>query len=528
MSKSVLSIKNLSVAFKGKVVAEGVSFDLEKGKTLALVGESGSGKTVTALSVLKLLPYPLASHPKGEILFEGKNLLEEENKVLRHIRGHRISMIFQEPMTSLNPLHTVEKQILESLDLHATLSTEAASKRTDELLELVGIDRIPERRKAYPHQLSGGQRQRVMIAMALATEPDILIADEPTTALDVTTQAQILDLLKELQKKMGMSILLITHDLGVVEKMADQIVVMQKGAVVETGGREILKKPQHPYTQELIASEPSGSPEPCGETASLLQADGIRVTFGVSSGLFRRKKNDFVAVNDVSLSLKKGETVGIVGESGSGKTTLAMSILKLQKFGGKLLFHENEIQDYPRKKMRPLRQSLQIVFQDPFGSLSPRMTIAQIISEGLEIHGLISNSQERDQRVCQVLEEVGLDPELRHRYPHEFSGGQRQRIAIARAIVLKPEVLILDEPTSALDRAVQAEVIDLLRSLQKKYHLSYIFISHDLKVVKAMSHRILVMKHGDVIEEGKTEDIFNNPKESYTKKLFDAAFKMHA
>lgn len=525
---TLLSVTNLSVRFQAPRqvpfdALQRVSFTLDKGETLALVGESSSGKTITALSILGLLPYPLASHPSGSILFEGKELLNAGETSLQKIRGNRIAMIFQEPMTALNPVHTIEKQISEVLFLHKGLDKVAARKRVVELLQLVGFPEGVDRLGTYPHQLSGGQRQRVMIAMALACEPDLLIADEPTTALDLTIQAEILTLIKDLQKRFSMALLLISHDLRMVARMADRIAVMRSGRILEQGStQDILNAPQDPYTKHLIASEPHGHPGPLMPNASLLlQCKDITVSFG-TRGLFR-KAPPFYAVNGASFDVRAGETIGIVGESGSGKSTLAYALLQLLPLEGEVLFESRLIKGLKRAELRDLRKHMQIIFQDPFSSLNPRLSVAQIISEGLEVHDRASTREARDRKVCAILQEVGLDPSVRHRYPHEFSGGQRQRIAISRALILNPKLLILDEPTSALDRSVQAEVIELLRHLQAKHGISYIFISHDLKVVRAMSHRIIVMKQGKIVEAGSTEDIYTNPQNPYTQRLLAAA-----
>jgi len=529
----LLSVADLRVTFatpSGPLEAvRGLSFDLERGETLALVGESGSGKSVTALSVLQLLPYPAAWHPSGSILFEDKELLGAPIEALRQVRGDRIAMIFQEPMTSLNPLHRVEKQIAETLILHRGVSADEARDRTLELLHLVGIKDPKGRLNSYPHELSGGQRQRVMIAMALANDPDILIADEPTTALDVTIQAQILTLLKELQAELGMAILLITHDLGIVRKVSDRVCVMTNGEIVETGTAErIFAAPEHSYTQHLLAAEPKGEPPmPRAEAETVVQGRDLRVWFPIKRGVFRRTVSHLKAVESVSLEVREGETVGVVGESGSGKTTLGLALLRLQSSTGSIQIQGREIQDLSWKQIRPLRREMQMVFQDPFSSLSPRMSVGSIIEEGLLIHKL-GDAASRERQVIQILEEVGLDPESRHRYPHEFSGGQRQRVAIARAIVLQPRFVILDEPTSALDRSVQAQIVDLLRDLQQRHSLSYLFISHDLQVVRAMSHYVLVMRNGVVVEQGVSDEIFLNPQEEYTRQLMRAAFDLEA
>lgn len=529
---ALLDIKNLSVDFKnGKNIThavKNVSFSLEKGKTLAVVGESGSGKSVTALSVMQLLPYPLATHPSGSIKFKGEELVGAPEAVMQTIRGNKIAMIFQEPMTSLNPLHTIEKQIAEVLFIHKKMSSDAARARVVELLKLVGLDKLTERLGAYPHELSGGQRQRVMIAMALANEPDILIADEPTTAVDVTVQAQILKLLKELQQKMGMAILLITHDLNIVRKMADDVAVMYRGELVEyapTG--KIFSAPEHGYTQMLLAAQPKGAPEPFGAgKPPLVKAETLKVHFPIKAGIFRRTVDFVRAVDGVDIDLRPGQTIGIVGESGSGKTTLALALLRLIQSSGAISFDGKKIDTEAQNNLRALRRDMQIVFQDPYGSLSPRLTISLILEEGLEVHFPRMRKAEREEKVIEALKEVGLDPEMRHRYPHEFSGGQRQRIAIARAIILKPKFIVLDEPTSALDMSVQAQIVDLLRGLQKKYGLAYLFISHDLRVVRAMAHEVIVMKNGKVVEQGAASSIFDHPKEAYTKALLAAALNV--
>jgi len=527
----LLEVSDLRVTFsspQGSVEAvRGLSFDVNRGETVALVGESGSGKSVTALSVLQLLPYPTAQHPSGSIRFEGRELLGAPFADLQTVRGDRIAMIFQEPMTSLNPLHRIEKQIGETLVLHQQLSAAKSRKRTLELLDLVGIPDPEERLGSYPHELSGGQRQRVMIAMALANDPELLIADEPTTALDVTIQAQILALLKELQTKLGMGLLLITHDLGVVRRISDRVCVMTRGEIVEQGGvDQIFDAPEHPYTRHLLAAEPKGeppTPKPGAET--VMKSGDLRVWFPIKSGVFRRTVAHVKAVDGVSLAVREGETVGVVGESGSGKTTLGLALLRLQSSTGEIHFRGRELQNLPWKETRPLRREMQMVFQDPFGSLSPRMSVGSIIEEGLVIHGL-GDAGARERQVIQVLEEVGLDPESRHRYPHEFSGGQRQRVAIARAIVLHPKLVILDEPTSALDRSVQAQIVDLLRALQERHNLSYLFISHDLRVVRALSHYVVVMRDGVVVEQGSAEQVFEQPQHSYTRELMAAAFDL--
>jgi len=530
----LISVDGLCVDFRaGDSVThavKNVSFDIKKGETGALVGESGSGKTVTALSILQLLPYPAASHPAGAIRFRGENLLALPPDGLRHVRGNRISMIFQEPMTSLNPLHTIEQQIAEVLRIHMGLSGAPARARVIELLTKVGIEDPAGRLASYPHQLSGGQRQRVMIAMALANEPDLLIADEPTTALDVTIQAQILELLLDLKAEFNMAMLLITHDLGIVRKMADHVCVMHSGEVVERGPtHDIFAHPKHAYTKHLIASEPKGSPPPENPKAkTILKADDLKVWFPIKRGFLRRTVGHIKAVDGIDLEVKQGQTLGVVGESGSGKTTLGLALLRLISSEGPIVYLGNRIDGYDSKQMRPLRRELQIVFQDPYGSLSPRMSISQIIEEGLNIQNPGLSRTERDERVVRALKEVGLDPAARDRYPHEFSGGQRQRIAIARALVLEPKFLILDEPTSALDVSVQAQIVDLLRELQRRHKLAYLFISHDLKVVRALANSIIVLRHGKVVEQGPAQTVFASPKTDYTKALLAAAFELEA
>ena len=528
----VLDVKDLSVVFSQggveKEVVKNISFDIKAGETLALVGESGSGKSVTALSVMQLLPYPMASHPNGSILFRGEELIGAPQPTLRRIRGDRIGMIFQEPMTSLNPLHSIEKQISEVLLLHKGMNKDQARERMIELLDLVGLSNFRDRLGAYPHQLSGGQRQRIMIAMALANEPNLLIADEPTTALDVTIQAQILELLGEIQKRLGLSILLITHDLTVVSNVAHRVCVMQHGELVEQGETQALfANPQHAYTRHLIESEPKRRPDQVEETGELvLDARNVRVWFPIKKGLLRRTVDHVKAVDDVSLKLYEGHTLGVVGESGSGKSTLAFALLKLVPAKGDIVFLGNDVLAKNRVELREMRRQMQIVFQDPYGSLSPRMSVEQIILEGPSAHGMNWSEEEKEANVTAVLESVELDPDARYRYPHEFSGGQRQRIAIARAMILKPRLIMLDEPTSALDRAVQVQMVELLNSLKSKFQLSYLFISHDLKVVRAMADEILVMKSGKVVESGATEGIFENPQQPYTRQLISAAYEM--
>jgi len=531
---TLISVEDLSVDFQsgGRIThaVNHISFDIGNAETVALVGESGSGKTVTALSILRLLPYPGATHPSGAIRFKGENLMALAPDALRHVRGNQISMIFQEPMTSLNPLHTIEGQIGEVLKIHRGLSDRAARTRVLDLLDKVGIDDPKGRLASYPHQLSGGQRQRVMIAMALANEPDLLIADEPTTALDVTIQAQILDLLLKLKAEFNMAMLLITHDLGIVRKMADRVCVMTNGEIVERGStREIFASPQHPYTKHLLASEPKGSPPPANAKAPvILEAQNLRVWFPIKRGFLRRTVGHIKAVDGIDLAVKEGQTLGVVGESGSGKTTLGLALLRLVSSEGPIVYLGNRIDGYDSKRMRPLRRDMQIVFQDPYGSLSPRLSIAQIIEEGLLIQKPGMDRAERRARVARALQEVGLDPAFQDRYPHEFSGGQRQRIAIARALVLEPKFLILDEPTSALDVSVQAQIVDLLRDLQRRYKLAYLFISHDLKVVRELANAIIVLRYGKVVEQGPARTVFAKPKTDYTKALLAAAFELEA
>ena len=526
--EQLLSIEDLSVEFiSGENVQRAVNninFSINKGETLALVGESGSGKSVTAHSILRLLPYPLARHPSGKIIYQGKDLLAAAPEYLRKVRGNRIAMIFQEPMSSLNPLHTIEKQINEILILHKGMNAKQASVRTLELLTLVEIPNPAQRMNSYPHELSGGQRQRVMIAMALANEPELLIADEPTTALDVTVQQTILELLSDLQERLGMSILLISHDLNLVRRVAHRVCVMRNGEIVEQAAcAEIFSNPQHSYTQELLGAEPSGTPVPHSPSETLLETRDLRVWFPIKKGIFQRTADYIKAVDGISFTLQRGQTLGIVGESGSGKSTLGLAILRLINSKGGIFYAGNAIDQLSQKEVRPLRRDIQVVFQDPFGSLSPRMSVSDIIGEGLHIHKM-GNAQEQEQAIIAALQEVGLDPDTRHRYPHEFSGGQRQRIAIARALVLKPKLIVLDEPTSALDRTVQRQVVELLRNLQLKYNLTYVFISHDLAVVKALSHHLLVMRQGQVIEQGAAASVFAAPQQTYTQQLLAAAF----
>ena len=534
MTDPLLSVRDLSVAFhqggNESLAVDHVSFDIMPGEVVALVGESGSGKSVTANSILKLLPYPSASHPSGEILFEGKDLLKLPVRQLRAVRGNDITMIFQEPMTSLNPLHSIEQQISEILELHQAITGAEARTKTLELLNQVGI-RDPEKRlKAYPHELSGGQRQRVMIAMALANRPKLLIADEPTTALDVTVQAQILHLLSDLKSRYDMSLLFITHDLGIVRKFADRVCVMTKGKIVETGSVEqVFSNPQHDYTRHLLAAEPRGEPPLSDQTKPVvMQGDDIKVWFPIKAGLMRKVVDHVKAVDGIDITLRAGQTVGVVGESGSGQTTVGLALSRLITSKGRISFIGQSIDAFSYSMMKPLRNRMQVVFQDPYGSLSPRMSVGEIIAEGLKVHEKSLSANERDKRVAQALDEVGLDPATRWRYPHEFSGGQRQRIAIARAMVLKPRFVMLDEPTSALDMSVQAQVVDLLRDLQARHNLAYLFISHDLKVVKALANDVIVMRNGKIVESGPAAEIFSEPKQDYTKALMAAAFNIEA
>jgi microcin C transport system ATP-binding protein len=529
-SAPLLEVRDLSVSFGATPAVKQVSFTLRRGETLALVGESGSGKSVSALSLLQLLPYPHARHPGGSIRLRGEELLGAAPARLREIRGNQIAMVFQEPMTSLNPLHSIEKQIGETLLLHKGLSGTRLKARIVELLDLVGLPDAAHRLNALPHELSGGQRQRVMIAMALANDPDLLIADEPTTALDVTIQAQILKLLKELQARLGMAILFITHDLSIVRKMADRVCVMQAGMIVETGSvAGIFNHPQHPYTRQLLAAEPQGEPPPESDDAPVVMAgDDLKIWFPLKRSLFGRVTDYVKAVDGVNVSVREGQTLGVVGESGSGKTTLGLALLRLLSSQGAIYFEGQRIDHQPGKALRPLRQAMQIVFQDPYGSLSPRLSVGEIIEEGLRVHGLAGDRKARRARIAQALQEVGLDPETQDRYPHEFSGGQRQRIAIARALALQPRLLILDEPTSALDVSVQAQIVDLLRDLQIRYRLAYVFISHDLRVVRALANHLLVMKDGQVVEEGSAQQVFARPAHPYTQALLAAALNLEA
>ena len=524
---ALLSVKKLKVKFQSDaseiIAVDGINFEINKGEVLALVGESGSGKSVSALSILSLLPKN--AKISGSVKLQGNELVGSSQKELRRVSGSQVSYIFQEPMTSLNPLHTIEKQLREAVELHnATLSNNVKDYIV-ELLVRVGIDNPRQRLNAYPHQLSGGQRQRVMIAMALANNPKILIADEPTTALDVTIESQILDLLVELKNENAMGILFITHDLGLVKRLADRVCVMKNGKIVEHGlVSEVFQKPSHDYTKKLLFANTSVSPDPISTKASVVaEVSSLRVWFPIQRGLLKRTVDFVKAVNEANLTVREGETVGVVGESGSGKSTLALAMMRLIKYDGEVFFDKQNLNELSLKELRKLRKDIQIVFQDPYGSLSPRMNCEQIILEGMKVHFPYS-SRDMEDLVCDMMTEVGLDPNTRHRYPHEFSGGQRQRIAIARAMVLKPKLVVLDEPTSALDRTVQVQIVDLLKSLQKKHKIAYIFISHDLKVIRSMSHYIIVMKNGNIIEAGEAEKVYNDPKSSYTKSLLKSIY----
>ncbi len=535
MAEPLLTIENLSIDFRSGDrifrAVDGVSLAIEKGQTVALVGESGSGKSVTALSILQLLPYPTASHPSdSSIKFHGEELVGKKDSFMRTICGQKIGMIFQEPQTALNPLHTIEKQIAEMLIVHQKMNRIDANERVMELLELVGLGHFKNRLNAYPHQLSGGQRQRVMIAMAIANNPELLIADEPTTALDVTVQAQILELLNDLKKRLNMALLLITHDLSIVRKMADHVCVMQKGKIVEQkSAKDLFSNPEHAYTKMLLSAEPRGTVKPKDDNAPVvLKGVDIKIHFPLKKNFFGTTKEWVKAVDGVNVTARAGHTVGVVGESGSGKTTLGLGLLRLLKAQGQINFEGRNITKYSRAQMRPLREDMQIVFQDPYSSLSPRMPVNAIIGEGLLVHRRNLSKSQREELVVQALKDVKMDPDTRHRYPHEFSGGQRQRIAIARAMVLEPKFLVLDEPTSALDISVQAQIVDLLRELQEKHNLAYMFISHDLRVVRAMAHELIVMKNGVVVEAGAANDVFANPKQDYTKKLLEAALNLKA
>jgi microcin C transport system ATP-binding protein len=530
INQPLLDVRDLSVSFGTSVAVDGISFSIKRGECVALVGESGSGKSVSALSILRLLPYPIASHPSGGIRFKGRDLLTSSEREMREIRGNDISIIFQEPMTSLNPLHTIEAQIGEIISLHNPVSAAMTRARTLELLTQVGIPEPETRLQSYPHQLSGGQRQRVMIAMALANEPDLLIADEPTTALDVTVQAQILALLAEIRTRLGMSLLFITHDLGIVRRIADVVCVMKDGKIVEQGPVEqVFTAPKHPYTRDLLAAEPKPDPAPPRpDQPVVMSADNLKVWFPIKRGLLRKTVGHIKAVDGVSVAVRKGETLGVVGESGSGKTTLGLALLRLISSDGPIVFLGHNIQGLRFKDMLPFRRDMQIVFQDPFGALSPRMSVGDIVAEGLSVHQRALPYEERETRVVKALNDVGLDPATRFRYPHEFSGGQRQRISIARAVVLEPNFVVLDEPTSALDMLFQAQMVDLLRDLQRKRDLTYMFISHDLRVVASLASHLIVMRLGKVVEEGPAAELFKNPKSDYTRALFAAAFRMEA
>ena len=530
----LLEVENLSVVFgegpRATTAVDGISFHVEAGKTLGIVGESGSGKSVTALSILRLLPYPLARHPTGAIRYRGESLLSAPEGRLRAIRGNDIAMIFQEPLTSLNPLHSIERQISEVLTLHKMMGRDEARARVLELLQLVGLEEAAARLDALPHEFSGGQQQRVMIAMALANEPDLLIADEPTTAVDVTIQAQILTLLKELQEKLGMALLLITHDLGITRRMSERVCVMSEGRIVEQGPTsQVFDNPQDDYTKRLLAAEPRGRPEaPPTGAEEIIEARDLRVWYPIKRGVVRRTVGHVKAVDGISLTVRQGQTLGVVGESGSGKSTLGRALIRLETSEGALEFQGRSMLGLGWKGLRPLRRQMQIVFQDPYGSLSPRLSVGQIVGEGLGIHGIGDSPEDQRRLVAETLMEVGLEPAMMDRYPHEFSGGQRQRISIARALVLKPRFIVLDEPTSALDMSVQAQIVDLLRDLQQKHDLAYLFISHDLRVVRAMSHHVMVMHRGHVVEEGATDKVFEAPENPYTRALIAAAFEMRA
>ena len=520
----LLRVENLAISFAQQQIVKNVNFTLNKGETLAIVGESGAGKSLLALSILQLLPYPHAHHPSGEIYLSGQQLIGQDKAILEAIRGNRVGMIFQEPMTSLNPLHTVQKQIAETLLIHKGITGKKAQSRIIELLELVGIDAPETRLNSYPHELSGGQRQRVMIAMALANEPELLIADEPTTALDVTIQKQILDLLKSLQERLNMGILLITHDLHIVRSIADSVLVMRHGQVIESNNKDALfTAPRQQYTKMLLDALPSGTVPPLKNPQLILSAENINVSYPLKKNFWGKTINSLQAVKDVSLQIHQGETLAIVGESGSGKSTLAQAILQLNKSSGKVVYLGKQIDSLKHKELQKLRAELQIVFQDPFASLSPRLSVRDIIAEGLEVHNTQLSREQIDKEVELALQKVGLDKKSALRYPHQFSGGQRQRISIARALILRPQLIVLDEPTSALDRSVQKQVLTLLMALQKEFSLSYLFISHDLSVVKSISHRVLVMRAGEIVEQGTTDEIFEHAQQGYTRLLLSSA-----
>ncbi|MCE7937599.1 microcin ABC transporter ATP-binding protein [bacterium] len=530
----LVDVRDLRVTFghgaRAVEAVRGVSFHVGAGETVSLVGESGSGKSVSALSILQLLPYPKAWHPSGSIRFRDRELMGAPAAELRAIRGDRIAMVFQEPMTSLNPLHTIERQVAETLVLHKHMLPPDARARTVELLSLVGLPNAAQRLRAYPHELSGGQRQRVMIAMALANAPDLLIADEPTTAVDVTIQAQILRLVKDLQRQLGMAVLWITHDLDVVRKISDRVYVMNEGEVKESGTpAEIFERPQHPYTRKLLDARPKGRGAPVpGDAAEIMRVDGLKVWFPIRAGILKRTVDHVKAVDGVGLTVRAGQTVGVVGESGSGKTTLGLAALRLTRAtGGGVYFDGRDLLALPPRDVRPLRSDMQIVFQDPYGSLSPRMSVGQIIGEGLAAHARLPAVEgERRALIAGILEEVGLEPAMQDRYPHEFSGGQRQRIAVARALALRPKFIVLDEPTSALDVSVQAQILDLLRDLQARHRLAYLFISHDLKVIRALADHVVVMHHGKIVEQGPADAVFDRPREPYTRALLAAALDL--
>ncbi|MFN7662278.1 MAG: ABC transporter ATP-binding protein [Alphaproteobacteria bacterium] len=528
--KPLLTIKDLSVGFKtesgNSLIVDHISFDIHPGESVALVGESGSGKSLTALSIVRLLPYPEAYHPSGEVVFDGIDVGRAPGEELRALRNKKIGFVFQDPLTSLNPLHKIGDQVMEVLILHQKMSTQKAAQEALELLKLVSINEPESKMNAYPFQLSGGERQRVMIAIAIANKPDLLIADEPTTALDVTVQAQILSILQNLQKKFGMALLIISHDLTVVKKIAQRVLVMHKGKIIEEGQTaKIFKSPQHSYTKKLLEAVPSGMMKvPGKEQPLLLEAQNVTVSFPRSRLSWFKKTQDFQALKGANFNIHVGETLGLVGESGSGKSTLAFSVLRLQKFQGKIVFQGQSLSDINSTEMRGIRKSLQLVFQDPYSSLNPKMTINQLVTEGLKFHFPTLAESDVIQKVRQALEDVQLSEDFLNRYPHELSGGQRQRVAIARALILKPKLIVLDEPTSSLDLSIQAHVLGILKDLQKKYKTSFLFISHDLRVIKSISHRVIVMKKGQIIEEGTAEEIFLNPKTPYTQELIKAAF----